>query len=164
MTVVPNPDATTLRLAVPGITSIMTDYLQPIVSGIVGIAFATYAGVLQGILFRRKTKTTAQTTLENRIAKLGTTMSAAAAAVATIQAELAAQQATAKQLAEDVEQGRRLAELNAEAKEAVTAALRQELAQQGRRAFWQGVGINVLFLIAGGAITLAVTLWVHPLS
>lgn len=158
-----NAEVEPLRLGVPGINFYMADFLSPLVTSVAAVFVAAFATLLQGLLFRGRAKTAAQTTLEDRIAQLGTTMSAAAAAMAAIQAELEAQEATAKQVAEDVEQGRRLAELNAEAKEAVAVALRAELAQQSKRALWQGIGINALFLIAGGAITLAVTLWVHPL-
>jgi hypothetical protein len=137
------------------------------VAATVGAAVSSVLAAALGFYFqgrvRAKVTDEAQTTLEDRIAHLGTTMAAASSAMATIQAEMHAQQATARQLAEEVERGRELAALNQEATEAVAAVLRQEVAKGGRRAFWQGLGINALFLIAGSGVTLAITLWIHPL-
>jgi hypothetical protein len=54
--------------------------------------------------------------------------------------------------------------MNQEQADAVKRLLHAEVAAEGKRSFRQGLLANGLFFIAGGGLTVTITLLVHPLK
>jgi hypothetical protein len=102
-------------------------------------------------------------TLESRPATVAGSMARASELLVLVQTEIEARAAKAKQLAAEVKKGEQLALLTQPQKDAVAAVLRGEIAAEGRRSIWWTVGVSALTLVFGSAITVVVTLLVHPL-
>lgn len=102
-------------------------------------------------------------TTEGRLTQLGKIMAIASQMMTEVQAELTAQHALAKQLAEEIAEGKQLAALNEESRAAVASVVRAEVEKGGKRALWQSALISFGFFVAGAAVTLGVTLYIHPL-
>lgn len=103
-------------------------------------------------------------TLEGRLATVAESMARASELLTLVQTEIEARATRAKQLAAEVERGEQLALLTQAQKDAVAAVVRREIASEGRRSLWWTVGISGLTFVFGSAVTVLVTLLVHPLN
>ena len=94
-------------------------------------------------------------------------MQESARLVEQVTADLDARAVTARRLQEEAEQAKAVAALNKEQAEAVQRLIRSEmsdeLAAKDRRNFRDNIRLAVISLIAGGLISLVITLLVHPL-
>jgi hypothetical protein len=108
-----------------------------------------------------------QVSLEHKIQRLLGSMQESAKLVEQVSAELGARALTAKQLQEEAEQAKALAAINKEQAEAVQrlvrAGMEQELTRTRRDIFRDSVRLAAMSFIAGGLVTLLITLLVHPL-
>jgi len=133
-------------------------------------AVAGVAGVVvSAIQILRPSKETiegakSQETLEDRLERLSGSMRESARLVAEVSAELEARETTARRLKEEAETAEALASLHKDQAEAVRKMLDVELSGQARRIRGDAIKIAGASFVAGGGITLLVTLLVHPLG
>jgi methyl-accepting chemotaxis protein len=104
-----------------------------------------------------------QKTLEERLDELSKSMRDSARLVEQVSAELEARAATARQLTKDAETAEALAGLHKQQAEAVRRMMDAELAGATRRIRSDSIKIGIGSFVAGGGLTFAVTLLVHPL-
>ncbi|OSC26733.1 hypothetical protein B8W69_16160 [Mycobacterium vulneris] len=133
-----------------------------VVSG-VAVIVSLYGAVVAARNYRRVRDAITDTSLESRLKTVAASMARASELLVLVQTEIQARAAKAKQLAEEVERGEQLALLTQPQKDAVAAVLRAEVSAEGRRSIWWTVGISVLTFVFGSAVTVLVTLLVHPL-
>lgn len=104
-----------------------------------------------------------QVTLEDRLSQLSKSMQQSARLVEQVSAELDARAATARQLQKEAEDAEALAALHREQADAVRRMIDAELATATRRIRSDSIKIGIASFIAGGGLTLLVTLLVHPI-
>jgi hypothetical protein len=139
--------------------------VAPIVAMLVAAVAVVVAGVIQGWTARgRLAARQAEGTLESRLQDVAASMSKASELLGLVQVEIEARAERAKQLAAQVEEGKKLASLNQGQIDAIAGLVRGQVAAEGKRSLWWTVAINTLLFVAGVAATIAVTLLVHPLS
>jgi len=120
---------------------------------------ASFAGALRSaFLANRDLEKSHDETLEDRLHRLGSTMTEASKLLAQVEAELSARAATAKRLKREAEQAEAAAALNQKEREAVAEMLRTEIVTEGRRSFRASLLANLLFFIAGAAVSVLVAL------
>lgn len=141
-----------------------------IVAGVVGLAAATFTLVVtvsgQRHALEQATKVegdASQATLEDRLTRLSKSMQQSARLVEQVSAELDARAATARQLQKEADDAQALAALHKEQSDAVRRMIDAELATATRRIRSDSIKIGIASFIAGGGLTLLVTLLVHPL-
>jgi hypothetical protein len=136
-----------------------------VAAGVAGVATAVVA-IIPIVRPARKTigATETQETLEDRLQRLSGSMRESARLVAEVSAELEAQEATARRLKEEAKTAEALASLHKDQAEAVRKMLDVELSGQARRIRSDAIKVAVASFVAGGGLTLLVTLLVHPLS
>ena len=83
--------------------------------------------------------------------------------VEQVSAELDARAKTAKRLKEEAEAAEALAGIHKEQAEAIRRLMDAELEGAARRIRKDSIWIGIASFVAGGGITLIVTLFVHPL-
>ena len=139
------------------------------VAAVGGLAGATWQ------LFRSRTaaneaealvkRSVQQDSLEMKIERLAESMRDSAQLVEQVSADLNARAITAKKLKDEAANAEVLAALNKDQADAVRRLLRSEMADElastGRRIFRDSVKIAVFFFIAGGLVSLLITLLVH---
>jgi hypothetical protein len=113
--------------------------------------------------FGQATQATSNRTLEQRLDELAESMRQSARLVEEVSAELDARAATAKQLKEEADTAQAIAGLHQEQMEAVRRVLDAELTGATRRIRGDSIKIGVASFIAGGGVSLLVTLLVPPL-
>lgn len=104
-----------------------------------------------------------QATLEDRLSQLSKSMQQSARLVEQVSAELDARAATARQLQKEAEDAEALAALHKDQADAVRRMIDSELATATRRIRSDSIKIGIASFIAGGGLTLLVTLLVHPI-
>jgi biopolymer transport protein ExbB/TolQ len=109
-------------------------------------------------------KTISPASIEQRLDELSNSMKDSARLVEQISAELDARAATAKQLDADAKAVEALAELHKDQADAVRRMLDAELGRSERRIRRDSVVIGAFSFIAGGGVSLLITLLVHPLQ
>jgi biopolymer transport protein ExbB/TolQ len=106
-----------------------------------------------------------QDSLEMKIERLAESMRDSAQLVEQVSADLNARAITAQKLKDEAANAKALAALNKDQADAVRRLLRSEmtdeLASTGRRIFRDSVRIAIVFFIAGGIVSLLITLLVH---
>lgn len=90
---------------------------------------------------------------EDRINRLALNLKEATAAISEIETELKERHALAEKVKADYERYQKLASLKEEEVEAVMQALRGELREEGSKSLWKSAAINLVFFIAGVAVT-----------
>lgn len=106
---------------------------------------------------------TSQAALEERLENLSKSMRESARLVEQVEAELAARAATAQRLQEDAKTAEALAALHRNQAEAVRRMMDAELATTAKGIRSDSIKIGIASFVAGGGLTLLVTLLVHPL-
>ena len=104
-----------------------------------------------------------QKTLEERLDELSKSMRDSARLVEQVSAELEARAVTARRLTEEANTAEALAGLHKEQAEAVRRMMDAELTGTARRIRNDSIKIGIGSFVAGGGVTLAVTLLVRPL-
>jgi septal ring factor EnvC (AmiA/AmiB activator) len=104
-----------------------------------------------------------QATLEDRLSQLSKSMQQSARLVEQVSAELDARATTARQLQKEAEDAEALAALHKDQADAVRRMIDAELATATRNIRSDSIKIGIASFIAGGGLTLLVTLLVHPL-
>jgi hypothetical protein len=136
-----------------------------VIAGIVGVV-ATIAGLVVTVRTERQAKQAAsqvtQATLEGRLDELAESMRRSARLVEQVSSDLDARAATARRLQEEAESAEALAALHKDQADAVRRMIDAELATSRRGTRRDTIMIALGFFIAGGGLTLAVTLFVHP--
>jgi len=112
---------------------------------------------------RRVPEDTPSKTLEDRLDELSKSMQNSARLVEQVSAELEARTAAVKKLQEDAKAAETLAGLHKEQAEAVRRMIDTELEGSARRIRRDAIIIGVGLFVAGGAVSFAITLFVHPL-
>jgi VIT1/CCC1 family predicted Fe2+/Mn2+ transporter len=84
--------------------------------------------------------------------------------VEQVTAEIEARAATAERLKDEAQAAEQLAQLSKAERDAVARLVRAEVSDENRRSTRLSVVTSALFFVAGVAATVAVTLFVHPLS
>jgi septal ring factor EnvC (AmiA/AmiB activator) len=102
-------------------------------------------------------------TLETRLARLAESTRDSSRLFKQISAELDARRETAKELKEQADDAEAIAEMNKPQTDAVRRLLDAQLEGSERRIRRDAIVIGVMSFIAGGGVTYAVTLLVHPL-
>jgi hypothetical protein len=103
-----------------------------------------------------------QATLEERLDALSKSMRESARLVEQVSAELDARATTARQLQKDAETAEALAALNKDQADAIRRTIDAELATAAKGIRSDSIKIGIASFIAGGGLTLIVTLFVHP--
>jgi hypothetical protein len=133
-------------------------------AAVVGVTGAVSA-FLAGLVSRRRTdleSRVAQATLEERLDELAKSMRQSARLVEQVSSELDARAATARRLQEEAKKAEALAALHRDQADAIRRMLDAELATQAKRIRGDSIKIGIASFVAGGGLTLAVTLFVHP--
>ena len=104
----------------------------------------------------------ADQTLEGRLNELRDLMERSAGLIIQVTTELGARDATARRLRKEAEDAEALAALHKNETDAVRRMIDAELATSRRDIRRDSIRIGVASLVAGGGLTLAVTLFVHP--
>jgi hypothetical protein len=127
------------------------------------------AAVITGRVTRRSReieakveKGTAQATLDGRLDELSKSMQQSARLVDQLSAELEARAATARQLQQDAQSAEALAALHKEQSDAIRRLMDAEWATTANRIRADSIRLGIASFIAGGGLTLVVTLFVHP--
>ncbi|PLX59581.1 hypothetical protein [Sedimenticola selenatireducens] len=91
---------------------------------------------------------------EERISRLTRNLKEATTAISEIESELKERHALAEKVKADYERYEKLASLKEEEVEAVMQALRGELREEGAKSLWKSAAINLVFFLAGVAVTI----------
>jgi uncharacterized membrane-anchored protein YhcB (DUF1043 family) len=143
--------------------------LSSIFAAVVG-ALAAVSGALVSLVVARRSRKTvsdvegdaSQTTLEERLDELSKSMRQSARLVEQVSAELDARAASARQLQEDAKTAEALAALHKDQADAIRRTIDAELASTAKRIRSDSIKIGIASFVAGGGLTLVVTLFVHP--
>lgn len=147
-------------------------WIVAVLVGVAGAAasFAAWAAVPsahESTDDKQEVTSVTQVTLEQKIQRLSDSMQESAKLVEQVSAELDARALTAQQLQEEAEQAKALAAINKQQAEAVQrlvrAGMEQELTETRQDIRRDSVRVAILSFIAGGLVTLLITLLVHPL-
>ena len=125
-----------------------------LITAMVGVLTSTVVG----LLIRRQQGTTAETTVEQRIDRLTTTLNEAARTMQQIETEMNERRHLADQLRNDVETYNRLKELNQEQIEAITQVVEDAATSEARRSFYGGIVVNFGFFVLGAVVSVVTTL------
>jgi TolA-binding protein len=125
---------------------------------------AVVAAAAQRRFLSMGTSSSTEITLEERIQALAETMRASGRLVEQVTAEIEARAATAERLKDEAQAAEQLAQLSKAERDAVARLVRAEVSDENRRSTRLSVVTSALFFVAGVAATVAVTLFVHPLS
>lgn len=91
--------------------------------------------------------------LETRITKLTSALKESSRLVGEVEEEIAKRQALVGELQQDAERYQKLVSINKEQVEAVAQLLQGELRKEGRKSFWGGVIVNLVFFVLGGLLS-----------
>jgi hypothetical protein len=133
-----------------------------VAAALMGVVLARRAKARETDLLSRLEGPESKATVEERLAELSKTMQRSALLVEQVSAELDARAATARQLQEDAKTAEALAALHKDQADAVRRMIDAELAVSTRRIHSDSIKIGIVSFVAGGFLTLAVTLFVHP--
>lgn len=125
------------------------------VLGAIGALVSVIGQILQTI--RRKRRT--QETTEDRVKHLTKSLDESIALISSIESEIKARSALAKELESDIDRYNKLVELKKPEVEAIAQLLRGELAKEGKGSFWRGFAVNFLFFVLGAGASLLITIW-----
>jgi hypothetical protein len=92
-------------------------------------------------------------TTSERVEKFANALTQATNLIASIERELKERHRLVEKLRQDCVRYDQLAKLKSVEVEAVVQSLRGELRQEGKKTFWQSVGLNFLFFLAGIVVT-----------
>lgn len=95
-------------------------------------------------------------TLERRLEELAESMRRSSQLVEEVEAALTVRRAAVEQLQADAAVAQEIASLNQEQRDAVELLLRGTVAREGRKTFWLGALVNLIFFAAGAAVTLLI--------
>jgi hypothetical protein len=101
--------------------------------------------------------------LEQRLGDLAASMRESARLVEQISAELDARATTARRLKEEAETAEAITRLHRDETAAIQRMLDTQLEEAARRIRSDSIKISIVSFFAGGAVTFAVTLLVHPI-
>jgi hypothetical protein len=153
------------------IVSASTDTLAAVfaVAGVIVAVVATGLGFVQLRSARKDAEAAAlaapeQETLEQRMNALARTMHESSRLLEQVSAEIQMRQVRAEQLKAEADEAEKLAALNKEQVDAIKRVIASELSQESKKSRRREVLIGGLFFVGGVAGTVAVTLFVHPLS
>jgi hypothetical protein len=119
-----------------------------VISGLVA-AGSLILGVVQGwraTRAARQAQSHVAPTIESRLQDVAASMSKASELLGLVQVEIEARAERAKQLAAQVEEGKRLASLNQGQIDAIAGLVRGQVAAEGKRSLWWTATISALFL------------------
>jgi biopolymer transport protein ExbB/TolQ len=137
--------------------------------GLVGAVVASFVAGLSSlaILLRSRAELLkpeiSQGTLEERLEELSGSMRQSAKLVQQVEAELDARAATARRLKEEADTAEAIAAIHKDQADAIRRMMDAELTTAAKRIRSDSIKIGILSFVAGGGVTLAVTLLVHPL-
>lgn len=114
--------------------------------------------VLADLFIRRRPQSAHQheSALEERLQELAKTMRLSADLVAEVEAEFEVRRAAVEKLKGESETAKRVAQLSEEQSEAVAVLLRGTVVREGRKTFWLGALVNLVFFALGALVTLLV--------
>ncbi len=113
------------------------------------VAVAAYSTFFE---IRRRRGT--ETTVEERIDRLTTSLTEAARAIQQIESEMNERRVLAEELQRDVETYNRLKELNQQQIEAITQVVGEAATGEARRSFRSGLVANFAFFILGAIVSI----------
>jgi hypothetical protein len=102
-------------------------------------------------------------TLEKRLDRVVKLTRESSQLLEVTEVEIQARAENARQLKEQADAAQAVIQLTAEQREAVASVVRAEVTQESARSFRKSLVVNALFFIAGGLLSVAVVLFVHPL-
>ncbi len=111
---------------------------------------------LAKVLRRPKQDRDVEAELDHRLQELAEAMSRSSELVTEVEAALKVRQVAVAQLKSDAESAQRVAELSEDQRKAVATLLRGTVAKEGRKTFWLGALVNLIFFAAGVVVTLLV--------
>jgi TolA-binding protein len=131
----------------------VTAWLERVASIAAPLFAATGAGLVavavSTAFFDRADRNGKQADLAGRIEELTRSLNSAARSVSEIEREIHARQQLVARLREDAETAKNLATINEQQAQAIAQALRGQLQQQEREAYWWSVGQNAFFTLLG---------------
>jgi hypothetical protein len=144
----------------------MTLDVVALVLGAVATLVGALAAGLQASLARRSGRDALRRAgeggLDDQLKHLSAAVTLASVLSERVVAEVRAQEVAAERAMENARNAEALGRLNEEQRKAIADVVRTEVAGESKRGFWKQVGVNVTFFIAGGLLSLAITLWVVP--
>jgi multidrug efflux pump subunit AcrA (membrane-fusion protein) len=141
--------------------------MEPLITLAISFTLAAILSSLGvGLLNRRARAQVEPPSLEKRLRDLGDLVRSSSRVLEEVQAEIQARVALAERAKQDAEEAEQVAQLNEAQRAAIARLVRAEVATEvergNRRSFWQGVGINFSFFVAGGLVSFLVTVWFEP--
>lgn len=124
-----------------------------------GIAMSGAIGLVTSYFYERyygRTAPQKSDSLESRISRLGKALQESSALISEMETEIQDRHRLATKLAEDAKSYQRLITLNQEQVEAISSALRTEIAAENKRAFWKNFAQNFGFFVAGALASLLI--------
>lgn len=141
---------------------VTTAAVVAIAGGVLSGTFTAFVGWLRARIRPQDEVARAEQTLDSRLADLGRTMSEASQLMVLVETEIKARQEQISRLADELKQQEQLAALTKEAKDAVAAVFRAEIAREGRKTKWQSFWMGFVFFLLGSVVTFLVTYYVQP--
>jgi hypothetical protein len=136
-----------------GVGTVLYQALEPLVEVLIYLLNPVMGRVLTDA---RKRKKRSDSLLEDRLAELADAMRKSSELVTEVEAALQAREAAVERLRAEAETAQQIKDMTEEQQQAVANVLRAEVVRGGRKALWQGAGVNAFFFLAG----VVVTLWV----
>jgi hypothetical protein len=130
-----------------------TGLMATVVLAVLGVTGSAFVEVIRAWRKRKDQPAASEITLEARLTDLGDLMRSSSLVLEEVQAEIQARIALAEKAKQDAEEAAQVAQLNEAQRIAMARLVRAEMAVEvakgGKRSFWQGFAINLLFFIAG---------------
>jgi len=120
-------------------------------------AAASFAA--SAIAYALKNKNKKSETLDNRIEKLTNALQQSSHLISEVEAEIQSPSQLVAELKKDAEKYEKLVSINQEQVEAVAQLLNGELRKEGRRSFWGGFILNLVFFLLGSATSVFAPKW-----
>lgn len=111
------------------------------------------------IAYTLKNKNKKSETLDNRIEKLTNALQQSSHLISEVEAEIQSRSQLVAELKKDAEKYEKLVSINQEQVEAVAQLLNGELRKEGRRSFWGGFILNLVFFLLGSATSILAPKW-----
>jgi uncharacterized coiled-coil protein SlyX len=131
-------------------SSLRTSLIEILVAMGAGIAASAIASLSESSI-RRGAR---GETTEQRIGRLGKSLSESVRLIDEIKNEIESRQALLSRLRDDVKTYERLKAVKQTEVDAVIQSLRGEIRKEGRRSFWRDFAVKLLFFVMGVVVTL----------
>ena len=125
------------------------------ISGILGVSSSIVYEVISTILKRKNINKKDEIT--SRIKDVSTVLKSSAQELGELQTELEKRVKMVEKLKEEAEQAETIISLTDEQVKAIRTTLNNELQKEGRKSFWQGVIVNLVFFVLGAIVSYVVS-------